>query len=236
MKVKIPKLVKMFYPGRVWEGPKNGKTLYLTFDDGPIPGVTPWILEQLRKADAKATFFCIGDNIQKHPEVFDKVVAEGHAVGSHTFNHLNGWKTPTKEYILNAEAGQEILEERLKDTGRVLKGKKTFEKPLFRPPYGRIRSRQEQELKKRGFKIVMWDVLSLDYDQKLSGEACYQNVIDHAESGSIIVFHDSLKAERNLKTALPKVLEYYNKKGYSFESLAPDAANRSIKVKKLSFK
>ena len=202
------------FPTRIWDGPKQEKCLYLTFDDGPIPEVTPWVLEQLRKYDAKATFFCIGDNIRKHPEVFKKVVSEGHAVGNHTFNHLNGWKTPTPEYLVNAKAGQEIMDQQLRELD--FPNTKT---PLLRPPYGKIRTKQANALEKEGYKIVMWDVLSLDYDQQVPAEQCYENVVKNSENGSIIVFHDSLKAEKNLKAALPEVLEYFSDQGYNFKSL-----------------
>lgn len=210
MKVKIPWLIKKIYPTRIWEGPKEDKNIYLTFDDGPIPEVTPWVLEMLRKFEAKATFFCIGDNVRKHPEIFRQVVAEGHAVGNHTFNHLNGWKTGTEEYLSNTEKGREIMQQHLEKPEKIR---------LFRPPYGKIRNRQARALEEQGYQVVMWDVLSLDYDRKLSGKECYQNVIKYAKAGSIIVFHDSLKAEKNLKFALPKVLEAYRWKGYSFEAL-----------------
>lgn len=218
MIAKIPNFIKKLYPKRIWGGPKNGNCIYLTFDDGPIPEVTPWVLEQLRKYDAKATFFCIGDNIKKHPDVFKRVVSEGHTVGSHTFNHLNGWKTPTKEYLLNVEAGQKILEEQLpKNSPTEIKDIKN---KLFRPPYGRIKAKQARELQEQDYTLVMWDVLSMDYDQKLSHEACYQRVLRNTGNGSIIVFHDSLKAERNLKIVLPQVLEYYSAKGYVFKKLS----------------
>lgn len=217
MIAKIPGFIKKLYPKRIWDGPRNGKSIYLTFDDGPIPEVTPWVLDQLRKYDAKASFFCIGDNIRKHPEVFKKVVSEGHAVGNHTFNHLNGWKTPAMEYLLNVEAGQQILEKQLpKNTPAATASLKSR---LFRPPYGRIKAGQARQLREQGYTLVMWDVLSMDYDQKLSPEACFQNVLKNAGNGSIIVFHDSLKAERNLKIVLPKVLEHFRNRGFTFSSL-----------------
>lgn len=153
------------FPTRIWEGPAGEKSLYLTFDDGPIPEVTPWVLEELRKFNAKATFFCIGDNVRKHPDVFSQVVAEGHAVGNHTFNHLNGWKTRTREYLSNAEMGRDIMQQELNQTTTT-----SSKVRLFRPPYGKIRTTQARELEKMGYKIVMWDVLSRDYDKTLSEE------------------------------------------------------------------
>lgn len=214
MNVKIPYLVKRLFSGLVWEGPDKDHCLYLTFDDGPIPEVTPWVLEELKKYDAKATFFCIGDNIRKHPEVFKKVISEGHTIGNHTFNHLNGWKTRTKKYLLNTQQCREVMEKQWHQTSADPKFPE-----LFRPPYGKIRPEQVKALKQQGFEIVMWEVLSQDYDQKLSGEKCFQNVIKNAGPGSIIVFHDSLKAQKNVYHALPKVLDYFSKQGYTFKAL-----------------
>lgn len=214
MKVKIPRLVKKLYPTRIWDGPRNGKNLYLTFDDGPIPEITPWVLEELRKFNAKATFFCIGDNVRKHPEVFRQVIKEGHAVGNHTFNHLNGWKTDTQEYVSNSEKGREVMAKQLADIPKA-----SPDVRLFRPPFGKIRTKQAGALESNGYKIVMWDVLSLDYDPKVSGEKCVLNVTKHAKNGSIIVFHDSLKAEKNLKYALPRVLNHFRELGYTFKAL-----------------
>ena len=211
MKVKIPGLVKKVYPSRIWDGPKNGKSLYLTFDDGPIPEITPWVLEELRKFDARATFFCIGDNVRKHPEVFRQVITEGHAVGNHTFNHLNGWKTSSQKYLENSLQAQQQMEQAASE--EVLKDQ------LFRPPYGKIREKQARLLRKHGFKIVMWDIISEDYNQHLSEEKCLQNVLENAVSGSIVVFHDSIKAEKNLKFTLPKVLKHFKERGYTFSPL-----------------
>ncbi len=218
MQVKIPKLVKKLYPRRTWDGPAKDKTLYLTFDDGPIPEVTPWVLEQLKKHQAKATFFCIGDNIRKHPEVFKKVILEGHSVGNHTFNHLNGWKTTTAEYMENTEKAKLIMKQYLPNIENPSE-ERGSKNELFRPPYGRIKSSQARELLRLEYKIVMWDIISMDYDASVSPEKCLRNVLDNAENGSIIVFHDSLKAEKNLKAVLPLILEHFSSEGYSFEKL-----------------
>ncbi|WP_142604303.1 polysaccharide deacetylase family protein [Solitalea koreensis] len=199
--VKTPYLLKKLYPSLIWNQSRKEKVLYITFDDGPIPQVTPFVLSELRKYNAKATFFCIGDNVNKHPEIFKQVISEGHSIGNHTFNHLNGWFTPTDEYIKNIE-----------------KCNKKVKARLFRPPYGRIRPTQILSLKNE-FKIIMWDILSGDFDQELSPEDCYKNVIEQSENGSIIVFHDSLKAEPRLRYALPNALKYWTEQGYELKAL-----------------
>jgi len=217
------------FPERVWTFPnsdlpagKTGNTVYLTFDDGPIPEVTPWVLEELKKTNAKATFFCIGDNIKKHPDLFRRIIAEGHSVGNHTFDHLNGWKTNTAEYIenvINAEEEMRKVNEagstKLQDDENVVS-----EIPdLFRPPYGKISSTQSQILQQKGCKIIMWDVLSGDFDPSISEENCFNNVSENINAGSIVVFHDSLKAEKNLRYVLPKVLEIISEKGWKSERI-----------------
>ncbi|MBV6652716.1 MAG: polysaccharide deacetylase family protein [Mameliella sp.] len=199
--VKTPQIIQNLFPNFTWKIPTNEKVIYLTFDDGPIPAVTPWVLEQLRKYDAKATFFCVGDNIRKHPDVFKQVLNEGHAVGNHTFNHLNGWTTENIPYFHNVRHCATRMDS-----------------VLFRPPYGRLKPKQAQFLQ-RHYRIVMWDVLSGDFDPKISSEQCLSNVINNAEPGSIVVFHDSLKAEDKLREVLPQVLEHYTALGYHFGKL-----------------
>ena len=202
--VKTPWLLKKLYPDLIWNTKTSTRCIYLTFDDGPIPIVTPFVLNILKKHNAKATFFCIGDNISKHTDIFELVKAGGHSIGNHTFNHLKGWKSDNQIYLDNFLETDKIL-----DT------------PLFRPPYGRIKRAQIQLLKKArpDLKIIMWDVLSGDFDTNLSPEACLKNVQKHAEPGSIIVFHDSLKAFDRLEYVLPRALEYWSKEGYSFNAL-----------------
>lgn len=221
---KYPAILRFLYPGRISKV-GNKKDIYLTFDDGPVPEVTPWVLDMLAKYKAKATFFCIGDNVQKHPDIFKRIQAEGHCVGNHTYNHLNGWKTPTSEYIKNVYLAENFLKniekERISNCAlrTTNNEQQTPQIKLFRPPYGKIKNSQAKQLKNKGFKIVVWDVISGDYNEDFSAEDCYKNVIKNTEPGSSIVFHDSKKAFRNLKVILPKVLEYYKEKGLEFRSL-----------------
>ncbi len=199
--VRTPQLIQNLFPTYTWHIPTEEKVLYLTFDDGPIPEVTPWVLDTLRSYNAKASFFCVGENIMKYPDVFQKVKTEGHAIGNHTFNHLSGWDTDNLEYFHN-----------VRHCARLTKS------PLFRPPYGRLTPKQTQFLT-RHYNIVMWDVLSGDFDLNITKEECLRNVVSSTRRGSIVVFHDSLKAAERMKYALPKVLEHYAAKGYRFESL-----------------
>jgi len=202
---KTPKFVTWIYPKRIWAFSNNKSAVYLTFDDGPIPEVTPWVIETLAKYNAKATFFCIGDNINKHPEVFKELIQNGHSVGNHTQYHTKGILTPFSEYINQVKACEELLQ--------------PHSNKLFRPPYGRMTSKQAKELRKLGYKIIMWDVLSYDWDPHISPEECLQNVLNTMELGSVIVFHDSLKAEKNLRYVLPKVLDAIQKKNWQCLSL-----------------
>lgn len=218
--IKTNRLVKWIFPKYVWDIPNKENKVFLTFDDGPTPKVTEWTLEQLKKYDAKATFFCIGDNIAKHPDIFRKVISEGHSVGNHTYNHLKGWNTDTGIYVENVSMCNDQIAE-----GRNQKAEDRRQEPevlhsnLFRPPYGKIKPSQSRKLRARGFKIIMWDIVSYDFDKETSPEECLQNVLKNVESGSIIVFHDSVKAEANLKYALPKTLEYLKANGFVCEKL-----------------
>jgi peptidoglycan/xylan/chitin deacetylase (PgdA/CDA1 family) len=203
---KTPFFLPLLYPALVWKIPTDKKELYLTFDDGPVNGPTDFVLEELAKVSARATFFCIGDNIRKHPGVFQKVIAAHHSIGNHTFNHLNGWTTKTTEYIKNVQ----LLEDTLTAHGQ---------KPatLFRPPYGRITRAQIHALNK--YRIVMWDVLSFDYNKNLSGESCLRKTIRAVRPGSIVVFHDSYKAEKNMTCILPRLISHFAEQGYEFKSI-----------------
>lgn len=206
--IKTNWLVKRIFPKYVWSIPNNEKKVFLTFDDGPTPEITEWVLGELRNYNAKATFFCIGDNIRKYPAIFQKVLAENHSIGNHTFNHLKGWKTPTEDYIENAKLCQSEIE-----------NQKSEIRNLFRPPYGKIKSSQAKILRKMGYKIIMWDVISFDFDQTISREKCLENVLKNVESGSIIVFHDSKKAWQNLEYVLPKTLKFLNEKGFTCDKI-----------------
>ncbi len=201
------------FPSLLWRGPTEGKTLYLTFDDGPIPGPTEFVIEELKKHKAAATFFCIGDNVQKHPAVFEKILAEGHAIGNHTFNHLKGWSTSLEKYLDNVALCESQF------TTRIPMAQGTPRHHLFRPPYGRITNAQIKALKEH-YRIVMWDVLTHDYSKNISPEKCLAGTIKAARAGSIVVFHDSLKAERNLTYVLPKFLEHFTSQGFVFKSLS----------------
>ena len=206
--VKAPRLIKILFYNWTWSFTKKEKVLYLTFDDGPTPEVTEWTLNELQKHNAKATFFCIGKNIEANPSIFKKVIDQGHSVGNHTYNHLKGWKTPTEIYIKNTLQTEQLILE------------KSGKKPRwFRPPYGQITFKQSRKLRKIGYKIVMWDVLSADFDKNISQQKCLENVLKNTTSGSVIVFHDSVKASENMQFVLPKILEYYSSKNYKFKVL-----------------
>ncbi len=209
--IKPPKIIKRIFSNYCWDIPSKDNSVYLTFDDGPIPEVTPWVLAELKKYEAKATFFCIGDNIRKHSDIFRQVIEAGHSVGNHTFHHLNGWNNTIRKYVEDAEQCQKIININCKPN--VVNDK------LFRPPYGKIRPRQSVLLRKKGYKIIMWSILSADYDVTLSKEQCLENVIRNIQPGSIIVFHDSLKAFPRLEYALPRTLEFLKEKGFSFKKL-----------------
>lgn len=207
--IKVPKIIKLLFFNQVWDIPNSENTIYLTFDDGPTPEITERVLEILDKHQIKATFFCIGDNVRKHPEIVQKILSKQHSVGNHTYSHLKGWRTPTKTYINNTEACRMKLNSQF-----------TIQNSqIFRPPYGKITPWQSFKLRKLGYKIIMWDVLSKDYDASISAEKCYENVLKNVSSGSIIVFHDSKKAFRNLEYTLPKTLEFLKGNGFSFDVL-----------------
>lgn len=199
--VKTPSILKWFYPEALWEMPRSEKTIYLTFDDGPIPAITPWVLDILDEYHAKATFFCVGDNVKKYPEVFAEVKERGHAVGNHTFKHISGWKTSKEQYLADVEEANQYIQS-----------------PLFRPPYGKMTKPQIRELSKT-YKVVYWDVLSGDFDRNMDYRTCLKNLKSKVESGSIVVFHDSYKSERILRQVLPEMMDYWHNEGFSFQKL-----------------
>jgi peptidoglycan/xylan/chitin deacetylase (PgdA/CDA1 family) len=243
----MPKLLQWLYPQRVWAFSSKKPTIYLTFDDGPIPKVTPWVLELLKKQNAKATFFCIGDNVKKHPEIFKHILAEGHSIGNHTFHHLKGTETTTENYLKDIalfENTATVFNDKLRATSdaRFTMNPKTenldngnknsksnrtnIRTPslvprtsLFRPPYGKMTSSQAKKVVAKGYKIVMWDVLSADFDPAITAEECLKNVLHNIKKGSVVVFHDSLKAEERLRYVLPKLLEFASSKGWECSSI-----------------
>jgi peptidoglycan/xylan/chitin deacetylase (PgdA/CDA1 family) len=203
--------MRAIYPDFLWRVKTDEKVIYLTFDDGPIPEVTEFVLAELAKCQAKATFFCIGNNIQKHPDIFQQVVNQGHSIGNHTFNHLKGWYTENDEYIENFRLCEATIIQNLSANLYPTL-------PKFRPPYGRIKNKQASEILKT-HEIIMWDVLAGDYDQSISKEVILKKTLQYTEAGSIVLFHDSVKANRNIEYALPRFLEYFSEKGFVFKKL-----------------
>ncbi|TGV00938.1 polysaccharide deacetylase family protein [Flavivirga rizhaonensis] len=217
--VKIPVIVKKIFPKYIWDIPSIDKVIYLTFDDGPTPEITNWVLETLKAYNAKATFFCIGNNIEKHPDIFQNIVDAGHSIGNHTYNHIKGWKTKSKDYLKNIEKAQETINDQIPNNNSKIVNRQSLIVNLFRPPHGQITPKQGKRLIALGYKIIMWDVLSFDWDKSISKETCLNNVTNKATHGSIIVFHDSIKASKNMQYTLPKVLEFFSKKGYTFKAI-----------------
>lgn len=209
--VKTNRFIKWLFNNQVWSIPNNENKIYLTFDDGPTPEITEWVLDLLKKDEIKATFFCIGKNIQQNPAIFKRIIEEGHAVGNHTNNHINGWKKSTKEYLGNVTFCEKTIQNQIES--------KLEHNRLFRPPYGKVTSSQSKSLRKLGYKIIMWDILTADFDKKIPQEECLKNATEKAENGSIIVFHDSVKAHKKLLYALPRAIQYYKDKGFKFEVL-----------------
>ena len=199
-----------FFSKYTWCFSRDVKEIYLTFDDGPTPEVTQFVLDELKKYNAKATFFCIGKNILNHPDVFKKIQNLKHTVGNHTHNHLNGWATKNKDYIDNFLQCEHIISKTLD---------KSTKPKLFRPPYGKIKKSQAKLILKKGYRIIMWDVLSADFDVATSKEQCLRNVLNNTKNGSIIVFHDSVKASEKLKFVLPKVLKELFDIGFVFKAI-----------------
>lgn len=206
-----PWIYRALFQGTIWRVPSKEKCIYLTFDDGPIPEVTPWVLDLLDFYNIKATFFCVGDNVRKHPEVYKMVLQRGHSVGNHTYNHLQGIRSWSDKYVENVDKAAELINS-----------------PLFRPPHGHMRLEQLHKLRKK-YKIIMWDVVTRDYSPHMSANGVFNTVKQYTRNGSIIVFHDSLKSEVRLKEALPKSIEWLMTEGYQFKQfemdLIPNIAN-----------
>jgi peptidoglycan/xylan/chitin deacetylase (PgdA/CDA1 family) len=199
--VRPPYLLKKLYARGVWRKDVTEKKIYLTFDDGPVPLVTPWVLDVLKEAGIVATFFCVGENVQKHPDIYQRIIHDNHAVGNHTYHHISGWNTTLREYMADVEKCAAYVTSN-----------------LFRPPYGRIRKVQQRQLEIQ-YSIVMWDVLSGDYDRCTTPERCLKNVTAKVRNGSIILFHDSVKAQKNMQYALPRFIADAKAKGYEFGKL-----------------
>jgi len=203
--VRPPAFVTKLMFNSTWRLPVDEKIIYLTFDDGPIPETTPQVLRLLDQYNAKATFFCVGENVEKYPDLFMDIKNKRHSVGNHTYNHLKGWSTPNFVYIRNVEKADALIHS-----------------SLFRAPYGKITYSQRLILNKK-YNLIMWDVLSGDYDQKISNQHCLQNVLNYTRNGSVVVFHDSIKAKKNMLHALPKTLEHFSELGYKFKAITTEA-------------
>ena len=200
--IKTPIIVQKLFSNYCWRFSSSVKEIYLTFDDGPTPEITTYVLNELNKYKAKATFFCIGKNVKKNHAIFERIIEEGHSIGNHTHHHLNGFKTNNSYYIKNICQAAELIESK-----------------LFRPPYGRLKLSQAKSITNLGYKIIMWDVLSADFDPKITPEKCLKNVISKTTNGSIIVMHDSYKSKDKLFYALPKILSHFSERGYVFKAI-----------------
>lgn len=200
-RIRLPQFLKRFFPGALWTGPAGENQIYLTFDDGPVPEVTPWVLDLLRNENIKSCFFCVGENVMRFPDVYQQILNEGHLTGNHTYNHLQGLKTGKEHYLENTEKAAQFIDSR-----------------FFRPPHGLLKISQYQELCRK-YQVVMWDIVSCDYNQSLTAKTVIRNVTKNVRPGSIIIFHDSYKARRNLYAALPVVIKELKALGYRFGTL-----------------
>jgi peptidoglycan/xylan/chitin deacetylase (PgdA/CDA1 family) len=209
---QTPKIFRAFFPDVIWQIPQKEKTVYLTFDDGPVPAATSFVLELLEKHAIKATFFCVGDNVCKYPDLFRQIVKAGHQTGNHTFSHLQGFKYSAEHYLEDVEKADTVIKSR-----------------LFRPPHGQFRHSQLIRLKEK-YEIVLWDVITRDYNRSLSGEYVANVVKKYARNGSIIVFHASVRAEKNMKYALPRAIDFLLEEGYRFETLNPRSLRKTVEL------
>lgn len=210
-RIRLPKLATRYFPNALWRLPENAKKVALTFDDGPVPEVTPWVLDLLKEENIKACFFCVGENVERHPELYQQIIANGHQVGNHTFNHLQGLKTPDEAFLANVEKAATYVDSK-----------------FMRPPHGWLRKSQYRELTK-DYEVVMWDLISRDYKEKTSPKAVVSNVMNFVRPGSIIIFHDSVKAQKNLRPALPVVIKKLKEEGYQFTLLPEKGKQKTDK-------
>ena len=204
---KIPFFVSWLFPKLIYHYPADGKRIHLTFDDGPTPEITPWVLDILEHEQVKATFFCVGSQIEKHPDIFKKILEAGHQVGNHSYAHENGWQTPSKNYKKSADKTEKLI------------AQYGVPSKLFRPPYGRITPKQMKLIEQANYRIVMWSVLSGDFSTKLDAKQALAYLTENTHAGDIIVFHDSQKAYNNLKMILPEYIKQLKKQGYTFDIL-----------------
>jgi len=198
---QLPRFMRAIYPLATWRMSSHEKVIYLTFDDGPIPEVTPWVLDILDKYNIKATFFCVGENVMRYPDLYQELHRRGHRTGNHTYNHMRGFTTTSKTYMANVEKAAQYIDS-----------------DLFRPPHGGLRKFQYWEVRMK-YKVILWDVISRDYDKDVPEAKVLRIVKKYTRNGSIIVFHDSLKAERNMRYAMPRAVEYLLQQGYEFRTL-----------------
>ncbi|MDR1226620.1 MAG: polysaccharide deacetylase family protein [Prevotellaceae bacterium] len=201
MRLRVPPFLKRLYPAAIWNFPNEADSVFLTFDDGPTPEITPWVINKLAEYDAKATFFCLGKNVEQHPEEFTLIRANGHSVGNHSYSHQRGFSMPTGSYVEDVDLADEFIRSN-----------------LFRPPYSFITPTQVRVLSER-YKIIMWNVLSLDYSNKITNHQCLKQVVGSAHPGAVIVFHDSLKSAKHLKYVLPKALDFFVEKGWKMKAI-----------------
>ena len=208
--IKTPKLIRKLFPNYLWNKSRKKPYVYFTFDDGPIPEVTPWVLDILKAYDMHATFFCVGDNVRKNGNIYNRLISEGHSVGNHSYSHKSGWGSDLENYLNDVELCGSFVHS-----------------DLFRPPYGRLKPQQAEAIRHQ-YQIVMWDVLSGDFDQNISAEQCYQNVVQNLKPGSIIVFHDNVKSFDTLKEVLPRVIEYCQSQGLSSKAIKQNSVSKKL--------
>ena len=208
-----PLFIQKLFPKNIWQKKTTKKVIYLTFDDGPTPAVTDWVIDILAKYRARATFFCLGKNIEQHPKIIQRLLQNSHLIANHSYSHYKGWRTHNTRYVTDIEKAQKLIQSIYT---------KSVSDKLFRPPYGKSGYFQAKALRKKGYKIVLWSVLSGDFDTNLVPEKAIEKILKHTRSGSIVVFHDSKKAFENLQIILPKMLSYWTNKGYTFEILTVD--------------